>query len=168
MNNAQRRPKSPPARTTAAKKSTKAKAVGAGQVKTATKARAAAARAGKVAAKPPSRPATETPAVEPSTKPAEPAQAIETAGARSAKKTARRSPEPLSGVRQRIGATYVEEIEVLIRQRAYEFWEQRGRGHGRALEDWLAAEREFADETSKVAKTRPGKTARTRAQKSPK
>jgi len=165
MNNAQRPRKSAPAGTRVAKKSTKTKAVDAGRVKKAIKAPAAAARAGKVATKALSRPPTETPAAEPTTMPAEPAKAIEPLGARSAKKKARRSTETLSGVRQWIGVTSVEEIEVLIRQRAYEFWEQRGRGHGRALEDWLAAEREFADETSKVAKTRPGKTARTRAPK---
>jgi DUF2934 family protein len=52
------------------------------------------------------------------------------------------------------------EIEVRIRSRAYELWEQRGRGHGRATEDWLGAEKEIADAISKAAGTPPGKTAR--------
>ena len=37
-----------------------------------------------------------------------------------------------------------------IRRRAYELYEQRGRGDGRALDDWLQAESEF---TRKKAKT---------------
>lgn len=37
-----------------------------------------------------------------------------------------------------------------IRRRAYELYEQRGRGDGRALDDWLQAESEL---TRKKAKT---------------
>jgi DUF2934 family protein len=33
--------------------------------------------------------------------------------------------------------------EHAIRRRAYEFYEQRGRGDGSALDDWLRAEREI-------------------------
>ena len=35
--------------------------------------------------------------------------------------------------------------EQAIAELAYSYWEQRGRSHGSALEDWLRAEREFRD-----------------------
>lgn len=37
-----------------------------------------------------------------------------------------------------------EEIQDLIRRRAYELYEQRGREHGRDLDDWLVAESDVA------------------------
>jgi hypothetical protein len=60
---------------------------------------------------------------------------------------------------------YFEEIEERIRRRAYEFWEQRGRKHGRAIQDWLEAEKEIGDAISNVADGRPGKTTRVTAGK---
>ena len=39
----------------------------------------------------------------------------------------------------------IAEIEETIRARAYELYEQRGREHGHAEEDWLRAEQEVRD-----------------------
>ena len=36
-------------------------------------------------------------------------------------------------------------LEARIRMRAYEIYEDRGKGDGRALDDWLQAEREIAN-----------------------
>jgi hypothetical protein len=58
-----------------------------------------------------------------------------------------------------------EEIEVWIRLRAYELWEQRGREHGRETGHWLEAEKEIADALSKVARTRPGRMTHVPARK---
>jgi Protein of unknown function (DUF2934) len=41
------------------------------------------------------------------------------------------SPEPLPSV---------EQLQELIRKRAYELYEQRGREEGHDLDDWIAAE----------------------------
>jgi hypothetical protein len=38
-------------------------------------------------------------------------------------------------------------IEELIRRKAYDIYEQRGREHGRALDDWLAAEAQITSRT---------------------
>ena len=40
---------------------------------------------------------------------------------------------------------YSSDIEELIRRRAYELYEERGRVEGFALDDWLEAEREILD-----------------------
>jgi Protein of unknown function (DUF2934) len=41
--------------------------------------------------------------------------------------------------------------EELIRQRAYELYEQRGREDGHAIEDWLAGEAEVRNPKSEAA-----------------
>ena len=41
------------------------------------------------------------------------------------------------------------DLEVEIRRRAYELYEQRGRQEGRALEDWVNAERQLVSAPSK-------------------
>ncbi len=45
-------------------------------------------------------------------------------------------------------------LEKQIQVRAYELYEQRGRRDGRALEDWLSAEREVMNKTFDVCGTR--------------
>ncbi len=42
-------------------------------------------------------------------------------------------------------------VEEVIRRRAYELYEQRGRGDGHALEDWLTAEAELRPESGSAA-----------------
>jgi Protein of unknown function (DUF2934) len=38
-------------------------------------------------------------------------------------------------------------VELAIRRRAYELYQQRGGGEGRAVEDWLRAEKEIRQNT---------------------
>ena len=40
-------------------------------------------------------------------------------------------------------ASAPQELEIQIRQRAYEFYEARGREEGQDLDDWLRAEEEI-------------------------
>jgi hypothetical protein len=42
-----------------------------------------------------------------------------------------------------------EEIRNLIRQRAYELFEQRGKQEGRDFDDWIAAESEVVKKSTK-------------------
>ena len=51
------------------------------------------------------------------------------------------SPKPKAAPVERFPATNLEEV---IRLRAYKIYEQRGRGHGHDLDDWLIAEAEVA------------------------
>jgi Protein of unknown function (DUF2934) len=44
---------------------------------------------------------------------------------------------------RRMDATFIE-VEERIRLRAYELYEERGRAHGHALDDWLQAQAELA------------------------
>jgi hypothetical protein len=69
--------------------------------------------------------------------------------------------EAAADLRQPASPLSFDEIEVRIRDRAYELWVQRGRVHGYATEDWLQAEKECADSTSKLA-TRGGPSKMTR------
>lgn len=48
---------------------------------------------------------------------------------------------------QRMDANFID-LEERIRLRAYEIYEQRGRAHGQALEDWLRAQAELAGENT--------------------
>ena len=48
-------------------------------------------------------------------------------------------------------AVLTEEIEARVRHRAYELWVQRGYEHGRAIEDWLQAEKEVTASIFKAA-----------------
>jgi len=43
------------------------------------------------------------------------------------------------------------EVQEQIRRRAYELYEERGRGDGRDLEDWLQAESEVTQQKAKTA-----------------
>ena len=43
------------------------------------------------------------------------------------------------------GENIAPSLEEQISRRAYEFYEQRGKEHGRADEDWLKAEREILE-----------------------
>jgi len=43
------------------------------------------------------------------------------------------------------------EIQEQIRRRAYELYEERGRGDGHDLEDWLQAESEVTQQKAKTA-----------------
>jgi len=45
--------------------------------------------------------------------------------------------------RQEARPSSLELTEQLIRKRAYDFYEQRGRGHGHDREDWFRAEAEI-------------------------
>jgi hypothetical protein len=43
-------------------------------------------------------------------------------------------------------------VEQIVRQRAYEFYEKRGREDGHAVEDWLRAEAEVLSTVSRMAR----------------
>jgi hypothetical protein len=43
-------------------------------------------------------------------------------------------------------------VEQIVRQRAYEFYEKRGREDGHAIEDWLRAEAEVLSTVSRRAR----------------
>jgi Protein of unknown function (DUF2934) len=47
-----------------------------------------------------------------------------------------------------------EQIQQLIRQRAYELYEQRGREDGRDFDDWIAAESEVTRDTGILPSTK--------------
>jgi hypothetical protein len=47
----------------------------------------------------------------------------------------------------------------LIRQRAYEIWDQNGRPHGRDAQHWAQAERELLDAAPEIKATRSVKSA---------
>jgi hypothetical protein len=51
------------------------------------------------------------------------------------------STTPATGKKQQPAAT--ESVEEAIRRRAYELHLERGGAHGRDMDDWLQAEREF-------------------------
>ncbi len=44
---------------------------------------------------------------------------------------------------------YAHHVEEQIRQRAYEFYEARGREDGHDVEDWLRAEQEIASRSTR-------------------
>ncbi len=50
------------------------------------------------------------------------------------------SPKSTAAPVERVPATNIEEA---IRLRAYKLYEQRGRGHGHDLDDWLTAKAEI-------------------------
>jgi hypothetical protein len=158
-----RQPKSELAGATTKKRTTKAKATAAGQAKKAMKVKTTAKPARKTATKQAVSAAAKMPVSSPDLKRARGSTRREVAmGATPSKKKAATTPSgPEVDLRDQIGAGRPsEEIEVLIRFRAYELWEQKGREHGRALEDWLEAEQELADALSKAAGTRSRKTGR--------
>jgi len=157
-----RRPKSEPAGATTKKRTTKTKATAAGQVKKAVKVKMTAKPASKTATKQAVSAAVEMPVSRPDLKHARgPTRAEVGMSATPSKKKATTPSEPEVDLRDQIDTGRPsEEIEVLIRFRAYELWEQKGRRHGRALEDWLEAEQELADALSKAAGTRSRKTGR--------
>jgi hypothetical protein len=45
--------------------------------------------------------------------------------------------------------------EEKIRVRAYELFQKRGGDHGRAMDDWLQAEAEFLQQSSRAPEPRP-------------
>ena len=51
------------------------------------------------------------------------------------------SPTPSAQTTQTTPKMSSEEITALIRKKAYELWEKRGRTPGHSLDDWLEAER---------------------------
>ena len=159
-----RQPKSELAGATTKKRTTKAKATAAGQAKKAIKVKATAKPARKSATKQAVSAAAKMPVSSPDLKHARGPTRREVAmrAAPSKKKAATTPNGPEVDLPDQIGTTGQpsEEIEVLIRFRAYELWEQKGREYGRALEDWLEAEQEIADALSKAAGTQPRKTGR--------
>ncbi len=56
-------------------------------------------------------------------------------------------PAPQTSMKQ--PAEFTPRVQEEIRRRAYELYEQRGREGGRDLEDWLRAESEVTQKTSK-------------------
>ena len=56
-------------------------------------------------------------------------------------------PTPLRTINQTTEST--SELQEQIRRRAYELYEQRGRNDGHDLNDWLQAELEMTQQTSK-------------------
>jgi Protein of unknown function (DUF2934) len=46
----------------------------------------------------------------------------------------------------RSGGDRPQELEILIRERAYALYEERGREDGHAVEDWLRAEQEIMEQ----------------------
>jgi len=157
-----RRPKSELAGATTKKRTTKAKATAAGQAKKAMKVKATAKPARKTATKQAVSVAAKMPVPKPDLKHARGPTRREVAmGATLSKKKAAATPSgPEIDLPDQIDTRPSEEVEVLIRFRAYELWEQKGREHGRALEDWLEAEQEIGDALSKAAGTPPRKTGR--------
>ena len=76
--------------------------------------------------------------------------------------TAKRARATSSGTRSKKSATVstqetttqqtpLTNVQEVIRQRAYQLFEQRGRMHGYALEDWLRAETEVQTQSSQSA-----------------
>jgi len=146
----------------AKKKTTNAKATAAGQAKKATRVKETAKAASKAATKPAISAAAKMPVSSPDLKHAREPTRREVAmrAAPSKKKSAATPSGPEVDLPDQIETRPSEEVEVLIRFRAYELWEQKGREHGRALEDWLEAEQEIGDALSKAAGTPPRKTGR--------
>ena len=70
---------------------------------------------------------------------ATPKRARATSSTTRSKKTAASKAQEITTLPQSFG-----NVEELIRFRAYELYEQRGRNHGFDLEDWLRAETEIA------------------------
>jgi len=158
-----RRPKSQPAGATTKKRTTKTKATAAGQAKKAIKVRTTATPARKIDTEQAVSAAAKMPVSSLDLKHArEPTRREVAMGATPSMKKAAATPSgPEVDLPDQIGTGRPsEEMEVLIRIRAYELWEQKGRGHGHALEDWLEAEQELADALSKAAGTQPRKTDR--------
>jgi hypothetical protein len=153
----------------ASKTAGKQSQAGKGQAKTAvgTVTKAAAKSASKKAAKQSQAAAVKAPVSSPVLRQlSEPAgQEAATGGTVGERKAAATLTGPEVDLPQPTGSIYSEEIEERIRRRAYEFWERRGRKHGRATQDWLEAEKEIGDAISNVADGRPGKTTRVTAGK---
>jgi hypothetical protein len=77
-----------------------------------------------------------------------PADSARGAGPRSADDISNRAPEsqddPTASAPQSVGDTTTGASDrERIAMRAYELYQQRGGAEGRAMDDWLAAEREF-------------------------
>jgi len=162
--------RTPKAKATAAgqaKKASKTKVPATGQAKKATKVKATAKTASKTAAKQAVSAAVKMPVssldLKHARRRAQPEVAMGTTAAK--KEEAALPSRPEVDLPDQIDSGPSEEITVLIQFRAYELWEQRGREHGRALEDWLDAENEIADALFKAAGTRPGKTTRVLARR---
>lgn len=66
------------------------------------------------------------------------------------KDTGRRAVSAVSAVRNE-PAKLPASIDELIRRRAYELYEERGREDGRDLEDWYRAEAEIAQKKTRTA-----------------
>ena len=145
----------------------KSEMVGAPTTKKATKAKAATKIASKTAAKQSVSATVKMPVSSPVLKNlTKPPRREAAMGATVGKKTVAATPStPEVDLPEQTSTMSSEEIEVWIRLRAYELWEQRGREHGRETGHWLEAEKEIADALSEAARTRPGKTARVRARK---
>ena len=67
---------------------------------------------------------------------------------------------PLKKNPNAISAESASDLEVRIRYRAYELYEQRGRADGRDIEDWLQAETELASPRAKLLAGEVVKAAR--------
>lgn len=160
MNGAATRAKPKTAGVSAKKKVTKSKSAAGTARKTAVKTagKSAASESRKAAVKTPLAGAVNVPAAKSSErKPA--AQKTESQKWKTAKPA-----EPAVDVEAPINAVSASGIEERIRRRAYELWEQRGRAHGHAVEDWLQAEKEIAEVTPKAAGGRRGKSSRAQAE----
>ena len=139
MSKEAKRPKSEMAAATTAKKATQAKA--------------ASKAAGKKTAKKSVSDEVKGPISSPVLKRATRSAGGEAAtGAKVSKKKAVATPSrPKVDLPHQTSTKSSEVIEVWIRTRAYELWEQRGRVPGYETEDWLRAEKEIAKAITKAA-----------------
>jgi hypothetical protein len=58
-----------------------------------------------------------------------------------------------------------ERVRDMIRARAYEIFEERGRTHGHDLDDWLQAENEILLKLMPEAKSKSGRRAETKTKR---
>jgi hypothetical protein len=58
------------------------------------------------------------------------------------------------------GVTEMADRDDLIRERAYQIWQERGQPEGCADDHWLAAEQELADEADKSKESAKGAAAK--------
>jgi hypothetical protein len=160
MNGAATRTKPKTAGVSAKKKVAKSKTAAGTARKTAVKT------AGKSAASESPKAAVRTPlaggVIVPAAKSAERKPAAQATD--SQKRKTAKPAEPAVDVEAPVNAVSAGGIEERIRSRAYELWEQRGRVHGHAVEDWLQAEKEIAEVTPKAAGVRRGKSRRAQAE----
>jgi len=137
----------------------KPKAPSKAQVKNATKPRAQASTENKKTPGPTVSIASKTPTSSPTLQPTEelarPEAAISKAPAKIQAVTA---TKPQLKVAYSTRTRAPEDLKERIRRRAYELWEERGRGDGHAIDDWLAAEQEILVIISKSVDPQPNET----------